>query len=195
MGEKARSLVKQWKQLVADEEDEAEKMGRPSPSSGGGKGSKCSQHRETAGLAQASSDGKEASVSAVPLFLKDVDKQATKMASRLRVQQRLAQSTSSGQKRTQAPKQTQSLSVPVNPASSSRQSPSPLPWKPSPGIDVSSITVDNDTLLSYNAFYNSEGESSRKRGGRGGAKGRGGAEGVETCTCSGSCAVREIRVY
>ena len=164
MGERARALVQQWKELVPADEEVTEKVERPSPSSGGGKASKSRHGRELAGVKQASSDRQDSCASTFPLFLEDVDKQATKMASRLRVQQRLAQSTSSGHRGTQTSNQAQLLPVP---ASNSRRSPSPLPRKPSPGIDVSSITVDNDTLLSYSAFYNSEGESSRKRGKRG----------------------------
>lgn len=164
VGERARALVQRWKELVPADEEETGKAERPTLSSGGGKASKSKQGRELAGVKQASSDRQESCASTFPLFLEDVDKQATKMASRLRVQQRLAQSTSSGRKGMQTPKQAQLLPTPT---STSRRSPSPLPQKPSPGIDVSSITVDNDTLLSYSAFYSSEGESSRKRGERG----------------------------
>lgn len=166
MGERARSLVQQWKELVPADEEE-ERVGRPTHSSGshfvGDKSSTSRQSREPTESKQLSSDRPDSCAST---FLKDVDKRVNKMAARLRVQQRLAQS-SSGRKGVQSSKDTQSLPLPPHPSSVRSRSPSPLPQKPTPVLDISSITVDSDTLSSYSAFYNSEGESSRKRGERG----------------------------
>ena len=164
MGEKARSLVQQWKELVPADDDEEERV--PAHSSGGhfGGGKSSASMMKSQELRESKQPSSNRQETCGSTFLQDVDKRANKMAARSRVQQRLAQSTSSGCKGTQSSTNSQSLPLPTPPTSARRRSPSPLPCKPTPALDVSSITVDSDTLSSYSAFYNSEGESSRKRG-------------------------------